>query len=394
MRLHPCTMVLAFLAFPAAATAQGAVHVVDAAGGPGSDFTSISQAASAAANGDVLLVRAGDYGQEVGLNGKGLTVVAEAGATVELNAINVDNLPAARFALFQALEVRFNASPMDLVLNDGPIWFEACLLDPIFGQGTGGALVAASDTVVLSRSQVEGIPFAVFIEDPTGLRVTGSRLHVFDSEISAILPGTGLFGQDTFVELSGSTVRGGNGPNGSVFQCNGTDGGDGLVLSGTSVAKILDSALVAGTGGAPFGACTPGVGGEPLALFGDATATTIPGMARSYSAFSPVREDGFMEATFSGKPGDLVWIVFSTVPGAGVASVHHDLELLLGTPRSGFFVGTIPPAGTLVLTPPVPDLPAGWESTVIFSQALFRDIDTNRLVYSAPSAVVILDASF
>ena len=37
------------------------VRVVDIAGGPGSEFTSLAAAVSSAAEGDLLLVRGGDY---------------------------------------------------------------------------------------------------------------------------------------------------------------------------------------------------------------------------------------------------------------------------------------------------------------------------------------------
>ena len=76
-------MVLSGLVFLFAA--QGSVHVVDAQGGPGSTHTTLATAVSAAATGDVLLVRAGDYAQGASgdglrLEGKGLIAPAAAAA--------------------------------------------------------------------------------------------------------------------------------------------------------------------------------------------------------------------------------------------------------------------------------------------------------------------------
>src|SRR5262245_36482105 len=81
--------------------AQGHVLVVDAAHGPGSDYADLSDAVNAAADGDVLLVRSGNYQDPILLNAKGLTVVADVGATVQVITVDVTNLPASRFAAFQ-----------------------------------------------------------------------------------------------------------------------------------------------------------------------------------------------------------------------------------------------------------------------------------------------------
>ena len=109
---------------------------------------------------------------------------------------------------------------------------------------------------------------------------------------------------------------------------------------------------------------------------------------------SPVREDELLQATFTGKPGDRVWIVYSMVPGSGLASARWDGRLVLGSPRAGFFVGTIDGSGSLVFQTAAPDLPSGVESAIFFLQGLFRDTGTRRFVTSAPSAMVLLDSAF
>ncbi len=77
--------VLVLLACAGAARAQGALLVVDAAGGPGSSFTSLADAVAAAADGDTLLVRSGAYAPFT-IDGRTLIVVAAPGTSVVVDA--------------------------------------------------------------------------------------------------------------------------------------------------------------------------------------------------------------------------------------------------------------------------------------------------------------------
>ncbi len=139
MYSHLAATVLSLLSIPCSwvpcPRSQGHVHVVDAAGGPGTDFTDLSQAVSGAADGDLLLVRAGDHRDAISLDGKGLSVVTDVGAAGQVIQVSILNLPAGRFALLQGLASRFNSSPMELLQDQGPIWFEGCNLEPSSGWG-------------------------------------------------------------------------------------------------------------------------------------------------------------------------------------------------------------------------------------------------------------------
>ena len=72
------------------------VLVVDAAGG--GDYTSVATAALAAADGDVLLVRPGNYPfEEVVIDGKGLTIVKDGpGIVKSYRWVRIQNLPAGK----------------------------------------------------------------------------------------------------------------------------------------------------------------------------------------------------------------------------------------------------------------------------------------------------------
>ena len=84
--------------------AAQAVHVVDVANGPGADFVNLTSAVIAASEGDVLLVRGGTYAEALVLDGKGLVVTADEGATVSVNEIVVSNLAVDQFVAIRGID--------------------------------------------------------------------------------------------------------------------------------------------------------------------------------------------------------------------------------------------------------------------------------------------------
>jgi len=381
------------------AVPQGQVHVVDAAGAPGSDFTSLSAAVSAASDGDVVLVRAGDYLDFDGifLTGKGLSVVAEPGASVVTDRIRILDLPSSSQVLIQGLQFTTDTIAADLDDDLGPMWFERCSFGPRFFAifGSDGFHPTNCATVALARCQLQE---ASRPPRSAALLAENSRLHIFDS----VLQGASTEGslsavvlqQGSFLELFGSGVHGGDGTPGTFIHCDGFAAGDALTLQNTSVLVTQSSSLVGGVGGAPFDAsCSPGADGEGLIVVGG-TALPLAGTARSLDVASPVRTDALVQATLTGLPGDRVWLKFSFQPGAGQSARFYDGEYLLGAPRFRAFSTTLPASGTLVVTAPAPQLAPGQESLVIYCQAFFRDAAGQRFVLSSPSALVLLDASF
>jgi hypothetical protein len=358
-------------------SAQGHVHVVDAAGGPGSDFTALAPALAAAADGDVLLLRAGTYFDALNLSGKGLFVTADAGATVVVFSGSVTNIPAGRYAALQGLTMDGQGSGPSIHQASGVVWMEGCSVRPGTGAfGSGGTSVVSCSSVVLSRCLFDVPRFDVLLLGPPApaLFARGSCLHVFDSRVQPVYDDEpsplALALESSFLELSGSSVLGDDG-NGSPFSCDGQDGGDALVLTDSSTAVILDSLLRGGAGGAVFGSCAPSVAGEDLVVGPGSRATFLTGKARSLSVASPVREGQDALTLLTGKPGDQVWVLCAATPGPGVASRSYDGELLVGSPHRSVTFGTIPPSGTLTVHVRAPDLPAGVESRVFFLQAAF-----------------------
>ncbi len=382
--------ICALLAGSSAASAQGRVHVVDASGLPGFDFLTIEGAQAAAAPGDVILIRAGGYGGPVG---DGTNFVAEVDALVNCNNFVSSDLPESRPCLVQGL--RFLSFGEAATLRDaaGPIWFERCEFLPIkpsFFPETGFSAFGCA-AVVLSRCSGRYTPF-----NATALIAGSSRLHVHESQLrgdsSGGMPAVGLEA-GAFLELFGSSVLGGDGQDGTSFSCHGEDGQDAIHVAEASRLVGLGSTLEGGAGGAPFGACNPGADGEDLVLEPGSTAAFLTGSARSLSLSSPVRENDQIVATFRGQPGDRVWLRFSRAPGPGIALPPLDGEFLLCGGSSGVSIGMLPASGVLTIVAHAPVLPASWESTILFCQALFRDAATQRFVVSSPAALVVLDGT-
>jgi len=394
---RPALVLLGSLALSLPVLAQVQVHVVDAAGGPGADSTSLGGAVNPAADGDIVLVRAGVYPDLDGivLDGKGLVVVAEVGAQVVTERVRVQNLPLRSHVLVQGITFStFEHLTADLDACAGPLWFEDCAFTP---QGpslqAGGMFPTGCDALVLSRCTVTGVPLTF---PSTALIASDSRLHLFESTVLGqagdILAALELR-DGSFLELFGSSVDGGDGASGQFLHCDGFDGGDALLLGTGALARVLGSSVQGGAGGAPLAGCNPGQPGEDYVLDGG-TLELLAGQARSLALSSPVRDDAQATLTLGGLPGDRVWLRISPNAGTGIVSPAWDGELLLGSPRFGVFAGTIPAGGQLQLSVPVPDLAPGVEGAVYHCQALFRDAGTGRFLVSTPSALVVVDDSF
>ncbi|HEX6812687.1 MAG TPA: hypothetical protein VF384_13755, partial [Planctomycetota bacterium] len=103
MRLASSALVLLV-----AGIARCQTYVVDAAGGPAANFTSIAAAVAAVPDGSVLVVRSGTYAGFT-IDNKGLTVLADPGVVMQsLQSIAIQNTTATQGVVLR-----------NLVLSDG-----------------------------------------------------------------------------------------------------------------------------------------------------------------------------------------------------------------------------------------------------------------------------------
>jgi hypothetical protein len=383
------------------ATAQGAVHVVDRSGAPGTEYLSIHEAVEAATEGDIVLVRDGIYpgaGDGIALVGKGLAVVAERQASVTTGTLLCTDLPAASHVLVQGVRFVNNVTTGILQDNSGPLWLERAMFLPgLFVNPppfTAGLEVEACEALVLSRSEVRSVPTGIGAQ-PWALLARDSRLHLFSTRVL----GEAAFRDDlvslvlerSLLWLLGSTVQGADGVDGSLFQPQANEGGDGLELRTGSEARIVASLVTGGPGGTPY----PSGPTEPdgQAFVGPGTVRARSGGAKELELTSPAREGQTIDLVLRGRPGDQAWVWAAGTPSRGLALSGVRGEFLLPSNAALVWQATLPASGSAQLSFPAPTLPTGIEGAVYFVQAAVLDVDVSRFVLSTPSAVVVLDSS-
>lgn len=404
--LLPLALVL-ILGGASRATAQGAVHVVDALAGPGSDFTTIQAAVDAAVGGDVLLVRAGVY-PGFGIDAKPLTVAAEPGAAVSIDGVVlVQNLASGADVLLTGLEIDataiFLTSLFDLRSSLGPIWIEDCVAE-------GAAMFQTNKTGFVGCSFVS-------TASSSGLSSFGSNVAVWRTDVSAgdgtdgqidpklMIPIPGNAGTSGYratagdrIFLSDCNLQAGDGGDGvdEGGQCsNGGAGGDGLdVLALDPEVYLQATTFLPGAPGLGGTGCSDGTTGVEFDLVpGAAPPVNFAAPARRLLANTQVAREGEnLSLTFEGELGDVAFLLFGFEQG------HSIVQNFQGALMQDNFTIFPPPltlngAGQFVLSFSVPELGPGIESLKLYLTPFFVDPGLAKFL-GAPTAVVLLDNSF
>ncbi len=366
---------LAAALFPSVAPAsvQGAVLVVDAAGGPGVQHTAIHTAVAAAAPGDTVLVRAGSYpGFAVG---KPLLVIADAGAAVQVSgAVSVAGTAVGETVTLLGLEFRGYPASLQITGCRGPVWIEAC------------------------RTRIGGAGFhALEISDSAAVTVARSRLEA---------AGTGGYGVGVLrsnAYFAQTSIRGGDG----AFEVS---AGCGLVVQGTpqvgGFAFLTDCSVSGGMD--LYGGLTIAVGGwgyhhiELLdsALLGPRFSSTPPGTinqrtgaGRTLAASSPVRGGNILNLDFLAQPGDVVGVLIAASPLSSAPLLEAwNGVLLLAPPWSAFAAGVVPVSGQHRVRLPVPALAAGRDVVQLYVQGF--GVGGSSVWIGSGSALAVLNARF
>ena len=394
------------------------VWVVDDDGGPDVDFTDIQPAVLASAAGDVILVRSGIYGPVT--IGRSKTVQADDGAVVRLHD---PSLPLGGFPLLtiQNLDVGEEVYVRGLIVgasyfhpfgvpqealrvtnSAGEVWLEDVHVEKVIHAVAQGIVVRDSAGVTFSRCSVTSdFSFQKFstVYGP-GLESFASNVALFDTRIQAGIGGRQTPGADGVVVhggtlyASGCQVLGGDGYDGTSFDPEGTDGGDGLVLDDGAVVRLQDCTVAGGSGGVAGPGGSSGVPGANTVV-SDGSLVPVQGTSRSLVEASPVRAgtDAFVE-TLRGQPGDLAYRLYST--DGQLAPLYIAFEkapLVLDLNLFGDVLGPVDPDGTLVQTAPSAPMPAGVDGAVITTQASFLAADGTGFYFSAPSAITLVASS-
>ncbi len=409
MHLSTTRCLVALLLSASAASAQN-VHVVDVAGGPGSDFTSIFNAVSAAQSGDVLLVREGDYFEPVKILGKSLVIAVEPGADVSVDTVVVQNLAADDMVSVRGLRVRGGGAgqiPALQVKNClGAVWIEDV---PVEGAPqafvAGGVYCVDSANVVFQRCTFEA-PFQLAQPTFVSERSTAFLLETtvigedgqtsFFPTSSTTSPGrNAIVVDDGELYLYASYAEGGRGGGslntGAMFA--GRKGGNGIALIGTDpIVRVFDSVLVGGAGGFGTGGAPNGPSGLEFSIIAPLGAVDEePGIATSMTVDSPTRETGQIEASFFGQPGDRVWLKYSLEPSDARFSGRWNGPNFLRQGVQLSFLGTVPANGVLTISAPAGELGLGVEAVTLYAQGVFLG---SRFTFSSPATLTLLDSAF
>ncbi|HEV8113181.1 MAG TPA: hypothetical protein VGR31_10430 [Planctomycetota bacterium] len=400
-------------------------------GPSGADYVEIAPAVAAAADDDVILVRAGTYGGFV-IDGKSIRVVADTGAAVVVQRkVVVQNLAAGGSVVLSGLDMHAHGAAYDCSLlvtgNAGSVRIVGCEIGlaylPHEHSLQAGARIVVSTDVAFSGCALQGADAVPVFTPGNGLRggdgleIEGSQVSLHDCQCTGGTGGlaydgwTGGAGGDgcaisgSMVHASGTSFHGGAGANGNdqatcidIAAGDGGDGGDAIRADAQSTIVLLDPMLAAGAfGRGGYGACGPnGVDGAPgatLDLAAGTQLTQLPGIARRMSLAVPVRETVPVAVSFTGEPGDIVRLTVWDRAGFLYMPAYFGVFLEHAPLVRRIQIGTIPPSGVLQANIVFPALPAGVEAKTFFLQPYFVD-SANSVRLGSSIAEVVLDSAF
>lgn len=357
------------------------VIVVDTNGG--GDFTSLAAATLAAADGDVLLVRPGDYGGDnVLINAKGLTIVKDGAGTVRgtgpsstgntsPSLIGIRNLPAGKEVHLSGLSYDM----MEMGFCDGLILIED--FEPWDNDAPCQVSAILCNSVTISNSNLRGVD---------GYEFSGGQQN------NGANGGGALGVHDSTVTVYSTAMLGGDGDDGITdpYGCgNGGDGGAGLFISGSaSVMRHLDCTFSGGDGG--NGDCSNGLPGPNINNSGG-TLIPLEMMVYPITGDAVIREGNTYTLSIEGVPGDKPALLTSTLmlqrnlsPSVGV--------LHLRAPLTVEYLPPIPDSGVLNFDVAIPMLPDGMDSRWRIMQ-LVRDDVIGRYL-TPPFSLTVVDDGF
>jgi hypothetical protein len=396
---------LAFLGAVAVGTAASlpTTWIVDDDGGPGVNFTKIQPAIDAAADGDLILVRAGSYG-DFSLS-KNLTILGEEDARVGRPTLQGIGLQATVAALeFRDMWVR--NCPGTVVLDGLLAWetntkgqtlidVENCAdVRVIEADAESGWWLDAPYVAVHDGSRVEVV--LSYLTGKKGLDAPSSGYLGGDGEPAVQVDGAsrvhlarctlrGGEGGDAFKPTWGIGGRGGaglrvtdgvaivtgrgsdliqGGKGGSVFLYGyGGDGGDGARVQANGKLRYSDVLLKAGKGGYPWGYSDPGAALK-VALGGSAKEPkrADPALERA----GPPVAGGVLNLKLRSEPGCFSRLFVGTVPIVNPTPGVVIEKLVL--PQTTYALGTVPATGILNYALPLD--PAWTPGTVLHLQAM------------------------
>ena len=422
MRSHPIPALIlpvVALVLQLAVPARAGVVVVDPQGAPGGQL--LDAAIQAAHDGDILLVKPGDYvsmhPQAYGLGFRSLTLVADGGGSpIRLPGVEVSSLPSTGRVHLRGFELRpedtnYDRSGLAVEWCDGIVVVEDCALrgasarpSASFLPNGNGLFAANSKSVVLARCSVQGGDAGPATGQFTwpggsGVALQNASAALFDCTVlggrggdgDIITPfgapdgGPGVFLSDARIVVSGGSLRGGDEGDSTVIVAQPGSGLAGGFGSNVDEARLRDVVVTAGD--------VNGLGTPAPAIDMPASMLVIhPAAARSLSLPAPLREGQVATMTVGGLQGDMVFVLAS-LHAAFVLDAFHQAALVVGLPATTVVVATITdPSGLRTLSFTTPKLPPSLQGLVVALQGVHFGGDGVTL--GAPASAVWIDAAF
>jgi hypothetical protein len=393
-----------WLAAPALLPPIGNVLVVDDDGS--APFTTIQSAVDAAIDGDVVLVRPGNY-SGFSITDESLVVVGDLGAAILVHGpVHVVDIAASRSVVLANLSVT-GAQSFDLELavglmlrNDaGSVRVESCTL-----VGWAGMWARGCADVSVVGCYLRGA-FGILAAESSVVTVYGSVVRGADSGPTLCFNQVGRPGgdggdvRDSFLFGGNSSFLGGRGGDiegGAYLGCPIAGSGGAGIRAADAVVHLFDTATV---GGQPGDGIYPGCGDCVLngyvgadragAMFSD-----LVGHARTSSIPTPQFGGTTTTITLRGIPGDQAFVLISgRTSTAEFVPTWHGM-LLVPRPRLNgdtriLVGGTIPASGQLGVPYALPPVPPGAPARTLFLQGLFRD-PTGEFFLSGARSLTVL----
>ena len=346
------------------------IWVVDAQMGPGAHFSNLPAAIAAAANGDTILVRAGDYAP-FSIQGKFVTIRGEGSTTTRI--LGLPTGPAAQIDSPGGMTVlsglRLEGGTPSLLLQSAAVELLDCDVASTSGVALAGAAVVLADTFcIASRCTFQGGSGvgALVAAGGHGVSCEGDSTLLADQCVirggdalpvgaPILLPGRGVLcgGQ---LRLDGCRVRGGAGP---------TAGVAGIEVASNATLRIVGDASSYVAAG--FVAGQPGTALRNPAgtVFQNGPITMVGGVVGAIGlgpslpnlqVVGAVRADGTLDAlqpvqvTLDGlEPNGFGYVAFGDPVLTALVPVFAT-ELLVGGAVSAAFVAPLDAAGRLQFT--------------------------------------------
>ena len=314
-------------------TTSATTWIVDAAGGPGTNFTDLPPALATAQSGDLILVRPGVY--SASRTSKGVSILAERGAELRgagmIPALRVETLAAGESFVLTGMSFQgaTTTSLIDIQNCTGRVHFDQLDVRPWSPASTSaGISILSAREVSIRRSTIEcGIEAIA-----SSLLLSENQIHGRDADPNAVAgAGPALYMVGGRLFLTAGTLRGGAGTGNGGFglepqpaldllDVDGWIAGDGttVISAGVTVGSASASALKTST---RFGTFTELIIDPHVTLIPSGGAPAIDRFRTSVTMqripalrIQPVAPGNDLAVDLYSPAGDLV-ILFASLPG-------------------------------------------------------------------------------